>query len=129
MPAIQLSGAQVDQALAAWGLSAVRRLDNKYWAVSQEYWDLVLENTPPAPPWVEDFEDCDDVAEGFKVDVKRGWRITAGLIVNRPHMWNIVILDDLSLRLIDAGWSSGPVYVEPGAPGSFYDIVGARVWI
>ena len=129
MTASRLTAAQVREALARWGLTPYLMLDRWYWSVTEDYWDLVVANTPPAEPWVEDYRDCDDISEGFRVDTGRIYKVKPGIVINSIHAWNIVVLPDLGLRLIDAGWSIGASYVQPGKPGSLYDLAGAKVWI
>ena len=129
--AVKLSRAEVEAALAVHGLYTFRTLDSEYWAVSEEYWNLVVENTAPYRPWFWDDHDCDDLAMEFVVDVRRNYHITAGIVVNRIHAFNVIILPDLGLRFIDAGWSTGPVFVTPDTsdPDTFHSILGARVWV
>lgn len=129
MSAVVLTRQQVEQALARWGLTPYRILDEKYWAADEDYWNLILANSPVYGPWVAEFNDCDDISEGFRVDVHRTYWVKPGIVENDTHSFNIAIFPDLRLKLIDAGWSVGPVWVEPGFPGSLYDLAGARVRI
>ena len=129
MSAKKLTRVEVERALARWGLRPYRMLDEWYWSVSEDYWDLVLANSPVYGPWIAEINDCDDISEAFRVDVHRTYWVKPGIVENRAHSFNIAIFPDLTLRLIDAGWSVGPVYVEPGSPGSLYDLAGAQVRI
>ena len=129
MAATLLTMRQVEQALAAQGLTPYRMLDNLYWSVDTAFWDLILEGyLDPAVYWT-DFDDCDDRALEFKVDVHWQYRVDCGMVVNATHAWNVIVLPDLTLRFVDAGWSEGPAYVQPGLPGSLYDLAGAKVLI
>ena len=127
MSAVKLTRQDVEFALAKYGLTPYRMLDDMYWAGSQDYWDMILANSPVYGPWVAEFNDCDDISEGFRVDVHRIYWVKQGIVENRPHSFNMAVLPDLTLRFIDAGWSVGPVYVEPGNPGTLYDLADAQV--
>ena len=129
MSARQITWQEMEQALAKWGLTTFRTLDSSYWVASKDYWDLVLASLGPYPYgyWAE-VSDCDDVAEWAREECYRHYRIKPGIVVNGPHVFNILILPDLTLQLVDAGWSEGPAYVEPGFRGSLYDLEGAKVW-
>lgn len=127
MSAVVLTRQQVEQALAQWGLTPYRMLDEVYWSASKDYWDLILASSPVYGPWVAEFNDCDDISEQFRVDVHRIYWVKPGIVENATHSFNIAIFPDLALKLIDAGWSVGPVYVEPGFPDTLYDLAGGQV--
>ena len=119
----------MERALARWGLTTYQTLDTTYWVASQDYWDLVLVAVGAYPwGWWAEVSDCDDIQEWFREECFRQFRIKPGSVVNDRHMFGVLVLSDLTLQLVDAGWSAGPVYVEPGAPGSLYDLAGAKVW-
>lgn len=116
--------------MARWGLTTFRTLDDWYFVAPKNYWDIILEQMPPYPYgyWAE-VSDCDDIQEWFREECFRRFRIKPGNVVNDRHVFGIAVLPDSTLQLIDAGWSDGPVYVEPGVPGTLYDLAGARVWM
>jgi hypothetical protein len=128
MAATRLTAEQVGRALARYGLTPYRLLDRQYWAVDQPYWDMVLAGQG-ARQWYEDVQDCDDLAEDFRVDVRRTYWLPVGIVVNDRHAWNVAVLPGLTLLFIDPGWSEGPAYVQPGSPGSLYDLAGAHIWL
>ena len=130
MAAVQLTEAEVVAALARWGLTLYRPLDEWYWCVTPDYWDLILANFPPSPSWIANFRDCDDIAEWFREECYRRFKVKPGIVVNRSHAFNIAVRADGTLRLIDAMWNDGfisqAVYVEPGS--SLHELVEAKVW-
>ena len=129
MSARQITRQEMEQALARWGLTTYRTRDETYWVASRDYWDLVLASLGPYPyGWWAEVSDCDDVAEWAREECYRKFRIKPGMVDTALHTLNILIFDDLTLQLVDAGWSEGPAYVEPGFPGSLYDLAGAKVW-
>ena len=127
---VKFTGPQVEAALARWGLTSMRTLDHYYWCVGQDYWDAVLGYLPPSALWEAEEHDCDDIALEFKVDVRRIFKLrSAGVVFNATHAFIVLVLADSTLRLVDPGWSVGAVYVEPGSPGTLYDLAGATVLI
>ena len=131
MAVVQLSRAEVEAALGRWGLVAYRTLDSWYWCADLPYWDIILASVPPPPKWYAEVQDCDDIAEWFREECRRRFHLKPGVIINDTHVFNIAVLADGALQLMDAMWSDGWVvqvsYVEPGS--SLHELAGARVWM
>ena len=120
---------EVEEVLGKYGLSTYRTLDAVYWACDEAYLDYVLSVSPPPREYWADFDDCDDRAERFKVFVHEAFALSAGIVVNDVHAFNVFVMADGTCRFVDAGWSDGPVYVTPGAHGHFYDVRDHKVWL
>ena len=129
MSARIIGSSEVAEILSRYGLTTYRMLDARYWACDEGYLNLVLESMSGPRPYETDFDDCDDRAEGLKVDVHRTYWLTAGIVTNDVHAFNVFVLSDGTCRFVDAGWSVGPVYVTPGTYGNFYDVSGQKVWM
>lgn len=83
-------------------------LDSKYWAASQEAWDLILQyNGVDTQKYVSDRYDCDDFAFSFKGAVSRKFAVNGvGLVIDFSghHAYNCVLVhkdNDLSVEFIE----------------------------